>query len=203
MSIKYEGISTILVPFVDVKVDLNDSGKSTTTIGTDYLGPCICFLFDFMYQKQNLCILDHYTFSQDENDLSTAEVLALLMDYFLEIFAKFDIKIWDNIESSSSSSIITENLSDIKLLVIGGDPKESRRIFNALSSLNANSFEKNINNNEESLYLAKNLINNITILKPVSRMLSEKEERRGKYEKYKNNFNSYQSSENAILQKRI
>ena len=182
MSNKYEGISAILVPFVDVKVDFDRSGQSGTTIGTDYLGPCICFLFDLTYDDKNHCILDHYSFPQDEKGLSKDEVLALLMDYFVKTFKDLNIQLDDK---SHSSSTVTVNLSDIKLLAVGGDPKESRSIFNALSSLNANSFARNLINNEASLWLAERLINNITILKPVSRMLSDAEERRGKYEKYK------------------
>ena len=183
MSNKYEGISTILVPFVNVKVDFNQSKKSTTKIGTDYLGPCICFLFDFICNDVDHCILDHYSFPQDEADLSKNEVLALLMDYFVKVFRDLHIELYDKIHSSSSTvTTIATNLSDIKLLIVSGDPKESRSILNAISSLNANSFVKNIINNEAFLYFAGHLINKITVLKPVLRMLSEVEERRGKYE---------------------
>ena len=118
MSNKYEGTSTTPVPFVDVKVDFNRSSKSTTTIGTDYLGPWICFLFDFTYNDEDHCILDHYSFPQDEKDLSKDEVLALLMDYFVQKFKKLNIQRYDR---SHSSSTLTANLSDVKLLIVGGD----------------------------------------------------------------------------------
>jgi hypothetical protein len=125
MSNTYEGITTILVPSVDVNVDLNTSDSSTTTIGTDYLGSCICFLFDFILKGKPMCVLDHYTYSKDEKDLSPEKVLALFMENFVDA-----IKYHLNLEPLQQISSSTTIISNVRLLVVGGDPRQSRLIRN-------------------------------------------------------------------------
>ncbi|CAF1489768.1 unnamed protein product [Rotaria sordida] len=176
MSNTYEGITTVLVPSVEVTVNFNDSDKSTTSIGTDYLGSCICFLFDFTYCDEQICVLDHYTYPKDEKGLSPDKVLALLMKQFVStIKDNLYLRISEQIYSSATT------VSNLRLLVVGGDPKESRRIRHTLSSLNANSFKlKAILNDPEHLYLAEQLINKIILLKSATRSLTGREEREGK-----------------------
>jgi hypothetical protein len=175
MSNTYEGITTILVPSVALKVEVNESGSNNISIGTDYLGPCLCFIFDFVYLGKQWCVLDHYTYPKDEKGLSPDQVLALLIEYFVDTI-KFHIRIKPNQQISPSTP-----LDNMRLLVAGGVKKESVLIRDSLSSLNANSFElKNIFNDQEHLYLAEQLIDKIMVLNVTTRALTRSEEREGK-----------------------
>jgi hypothetical protein len=62
-------MSPLLVPYADVKVDINRSRKSRTSIETDYLGSCIGFLLGFKLDDEDTCLLTHYVFSIEETNL--------------------------------------------------------------------------------------------------------------------------------------
>ncbi len=73
-----------------------------------------------------------------------------------------------------------------------------------MSSLNENSFKlKTILNDPDHLYLAEQLINNIIILKTVTRVLTRPEEKEGKQGSAKNFLSSYEETKYSIQKRRI
>jgi hypothetical protein len=74
-------------------------------------------------------------------------------------------------------------LSNMNLLLAGGDINTSQRLENALCMLNSNQNNFNIKNetdDEEINFIYNELINKVWIVKPVSKMLSSEEEDIGK-----------------------
>ncbi len=54
-------MSELLVPAVDDDVPMGKTRHSKTTIGTQYLGPCLGFLLTIQFYGAQYAILMHYT----------------------------------------------------------------------------------------------------------------------------------------------
>jgi len=165
-------MSSLLVPYADEKVHINDSGANTTSIETDYLGSCIVFVLDFKNRDIDHCLLSHYTFSIEESKLSPLNCLIKILQFISgELNHYLDINLF-----SYEDRI---NLSTLYLLVAGEDPHESKYIHDSLSLLNGNlnNFYINSFNTDIDVHcLYDNLTNRVTIIKSVSKILKVKEE---------------------------
>ncbi|CAF2978624.1 unnamed protein product [Rotaria sp. Silwood2] len=163
----------ILVPHADVNVDMGESGTSKTTIATDYLGPCLCFLFDMKFFGDNVSFISHYSFSINDEKLSPSELLIKILEYLVtELRYAFQIP-----------ALISEKgqsyFSNVVVLIAGGDPKECKNMHNALCMLNSNDNNFNIENeceDNEVRFLYYKLKKRIIIIKSVSKMLKNKDE---------------------------
>lgn len=80
----------------------------------------------------------------------------------------------DPFTSPDNSKCVT----DIRLFVCGGDVKQSCFIHNALSTLNSHQLI-DMNYDEDTHYLYKQLLNKVIILKSISKMLGNGEEADG------------------------
>ena len=70
----------IQIATIDMFIERQDDAKmSTSTIGTDALGPCICFILDFTYEITQKCIMHHYSYHHAEEDKSRLEILEWLL----------------------------------------------------------------------------------------------------------------------------
>ncbi|CAF3517647.1 unnamed protein product [Rotaria sp. Silwood1] len=122
---------SILVPHANIMVDQNESNISNTTIGSDYMGPCLGFLLDFKYFGFQQCILSHYTFPISEKDLTEVQLLVKILEYILA-------EIQHVLHAPSFKFNGTPVLSQVFLLVAGGDPEEAKNIHKSLCLLNVN-----------------------------------------------------------------
>ncbi|CAF3205622.1 unnamed protein product, partial [Rotaria sp. Silwood2] len=172
----YENISEILVPHIDVDVEMNKADISHTTIGSDSLGPCFFFLLDFLMNDQPYCYMYHYSFPFDESKLSAEKVLIKYLNI-----------IWDSLietiecKITSGETLKNTKISNFKLVVGGGDLTDGQLIRQAFSLLNKD--EMNVISrsfdDEHVLCFYKQLIRNTIILKPVTRNMSNKKEAQG------------------------
>jgi hypothetical protein len=120
--------------------------------------------------------LSHYSFSINEEKFKTDSSFLIEILYFIAAelqhslgFTKFQ---YDG----------KPRLSNIRLLIAGGDVDTSQRIEHVLHLLNkGQDFNiKNETDDEDLHFLYDQLINNIWIIKPVSKVLSNAEEAVGK-----------------------
>ncbi len=141
---------------------MGDSAISTTTIATDYLGSCLCFLFDMKFLGRNMSFISHYSFSINDEELSLSELLIKILEYLVtEIHYSFPIRALISEEGQSY-------FSNLILLIAGGDPKECKNVHNALCLLNSNDNKFNIENeceDNEVCFLYYKLKKRIIIIK--------------------------------------
>jgi hypothetical protein len=63
-------------------VDVGESDATTNKIKTDCLGPCSAVLLDFKLDSINVCMLSHYSFSINEEELKTqSQLLVKILEY--------------------------------------------------------------------------------------------------------------------------
>ncbi len=164
--------AALLVPYADTNVDINDSDTSQTSIQTDNLSSCIGFLLDFKLDGVDRCLLSHYIFSIEETNLSPLDCLIKIFQFIsgeLNHCLKINLFVYEH----------TTHLSNLYLLIAGGDPHASKFIHDSLSLLNSNSndfYIKTICTDADAHYLYDNLKNRVTIIKSVSKILKNKEE---------------------------
>ena len=160
------------------RIGMGHSDVSDNHIYSDGFGPCLFFLLDFTYKNRAKCYLHHYSFSFDESNMPLAEVLRECLNMMLENLKKYlDLK--TILPVSPGETII----SDLRLIIGGGDVNEALLIKNAFSLLNSNNADTLIEyfNDAEISYLYEQLMHRTIILKSVFRILSEREEARGKF----------------------
>lgn len=89
----------IQVATVDVFIDeQGDTKASTTSIGTDALGPCICFIVDFTYEQKQACVMQHYSYHDDETNKSQLEIVQWLLNFTKDLVMEFIVTTSTNIE---------------------------------------------------------------------------------------------------------
>ena len=71
--------TTIQVPQVDVPIDIGEHGFSDTTIGTNNLATCVCFLVELIRQEKTYAILEHYNYPINEENLSSSEIVLVFL----------------------------------------------------------------------------------------------------------------------------
>ena len=182
---EFENISEILVPRVNVDVPMNESGISSTTIGTHAVGPCIFFLLDFVIDDKPHSYLNHYSFPIDESNLSIEKVLIRILNI-----------IWDSLKEKIENEIDSPevlqktSVSNFKLIVGGGDLVEGKLIreaFNLLNNDETNAISR-LCHDQHVLSFYQQLIKNTFILKPVTRMMNGKAETKGTFLEVENAF---------------
>ncbi|CAF4960130.1 unnamed protein product, partial [Rotaria sp. Silwood1] len=159
-------------PHANIMVDQNESNISNTTIGSDYMGPCLGFLLDFKYFGFQQCILSHYTFPISEKDLTEVQLLVKILEYILA-------EIQHVLHAPSFKFNGTPVLSQVFLLVAGGDPEEAKNIHKSLCLLNVNenNFDmKSATSDEDVCWLYHELFNKVIILKSVVKQLNNRAE---------------------------
>ena len=164
-------MSILLVPTVEVKVPMNEARSSTTTIGTDYLGPCLAFLLDFKHYGNDTSVLIHYSFSiKDERTHLFGELIKILQHIVTEVKRLPEI---DPIISNDQAS-----LSNIQLFVAGGDSMNSKIIHSVLCLLNRK-LDFRIETficDADICFMYYELLNHVTIVKCVSKMLDSEDD---------------------------
>lgn len=159
-----------------IEVDMDNSGRSNNMIKTDWLGPCIAFLFDFKFKGENICVLSHFSYSFDVAALHGEEILVKLLDFLV---AELEFCLGINKFALQGVPFI-QNMS---LVVAGGVEKESNLIQSSLSTLNnINDFDirQACDNDADICFLYYLLLNKVIIIKSVSKQLSNREESNGK-----------------------
>jgi hypothetical protein len=81
---RFSSNMSVLVPDAEVMVEMNESDRSETTIGTDFLGPCLAFLLDFKFYGTATSFITYYSFSMKEDKetkLRTLETLIKVLEY--------------------------------------------------------------------------------------------------------------------------
>ncbi|CAF1129603.1 unnamed protein product [Rotaria sordida] len=117
-------------------------------------------------------MISHYTFPSDDAGLSQSKTIIQILDFLLG-----ELDFCFNIDTPPYQGV--SSLSNIHLLVAGGDPEESRNIQNSLCLLNSDDNDFNIENecNDKDVCLLYNkLINKVVIIKSVSKALDNEEE---------------------------
>ncbi len=160
----------------DVTVPINDSRGSKDKIKTNGLGPCLGFLIDLNIDGRNVCVLSHYTFTINEEKFKTESSFLIEILYFIAA------ELQHSLDFTEFQYDGKPRLSNIRLLIAGGDVDTSQRIEHVLHLLNkGQDFNiKNETDDEDLHFLYDQLINNIWIIKPVSKVLSNAEEAVGK-----------------------
>ncbi|CAF4410743.1 unnamed protein product [Rotaria sp. Silwood2] len=154
----------IQIAKVDVFVDNQSEAKlSTTSIGTDSLGPCVCFIIDFIFETEQTCILHHYTFHKDEKGMPQVKIIRWLLNFIFDLLKDF-LGINSMMDEFNEPCI-----KNMFVLVTGGDLNEGINIrqacfnvFNNLVDINDEDFVDN-----DLLYLYQQLKNRIIMIKPV------------------------------------
>jgi hypothetical protein len=167
----------IAVPNVHVPVTMYGNGFSTISIGTDSLGPCVCFAIDLIFKGTPHCILEHYSYNElDESGMSMQDILLFCLYHILGLIkGKLGLK-----------SIFDDNnqpcTDEIYLLVSEDDILEGTYIRNAFLILNIDQFQIIDENygDKELLYLYhQSKKNNVIVLKPVTKILKNKKKNKG------------------------
>ena len=143
--------TTIQVPQVDVSIDIGEHGFSDTTIETNNLATCVCFLVELIRGEKTYAILEHYNYPINEENLSSSEIVLV----FLHRIGNF-IK-----EYLPMASIVNENneseISKASLLISGGDLIEGRNVTNAFSLLTIDNFEPGMYGEEKKMGRCKRI----------------------------------------------
>ena len=153
---------------MEVNVPFGESGRSTTKIKTEGLGPCIAFVLSFKYKGKYNAILIHYNHSIQRT--CTSEIINDL------------IQIIDYIRSVVSLHYETQDIlnetSNFDLLVTGGDEKNGQWIHDSLKLLNMKLIVpiQTICVNILIQFLCNQLTGHVTIIKFVFKMLPRNEE---------------------------
>ncbi|CAF4909487.1 unnamed protein product, partial [Rotaria socialis] len=160
----------------NLQVGMNDSGISSGIIFTEGLGPCMFFLLHNTRQTQPLCYLEHYSFlSKDESMWSTQRTLIFLLNKISQ-----KLKTVLGIFSLAPDRF---GLGDFQLLVGAGDINEAHVIDSAIALINENKQEtiRALSKHKDALFLYKQLVNQVIVLKPVTRNLTNAEEGYSKF----------------------
>lgn len=161
-----------------ITVAMGEAKISNDTILSDGFGPCMFFLLDFIHNAQSMCYLEHFSYDFDLQDLSEMEILGLI----LQGICKNLINNFGTDSQPSNNMHNATHLNSFQLLVGGGALDEIYLIVKACDLLNQETNETIIQllNNENEVYLYQQLLNRVTILKPVSKNLLDDEEDVGK-----------------------
>jgi len=162
----------MLIKSVDVHVDmLEESKTSTTTIGTDSLGPCIGYLLDFNYYNDRsgltntMCFIEHYSFWVDNTSESSTETLTDHLKYLSD-----KLKNHLQIDSFYSNREARPRISNCCLVIAGSDVKKILDIHNAFSLLHLSNFNNDIltdDVNDDVRFLIEQLLDRTIILKSI------------------------------------
>jgi len=150
-----------------VKFDASDHTDST--IYTKGLGPCIGFIWSFDLDGKSKCILDHYSFSDDESKSPIEWTMIFLLERFLSLLKKY----------FTVSSLFTEEnicrINDMHLIATGGDYIEGVYYRRACVALGSNSICLNqFTDDENFLYVYPLFKDHVITLNPVTKCLSTK-----------------------------
>ncbi|CAF1050256.1 unnamed protein product [Rotaria sordida] len=153
--------------YADVKVTQDKANITRTTISTDHLSSCYCFLLNFHFGGRPYSYLNHHAKFLNLK-ISAPNLLAILLGNIV-----IDIKrILSGKQLSVVRTINIIQLKHLKLFICGGVCQDNDVIRNAFSllldpdestsSLISNLFDK------ESKYLFDNLSNNTIIINPIT-----------------------------------
>jgi len=113
----------IQIVHADVTVDDQSiAAQSKTSIGTSALGPCVCFIIDFIFKNEQRCILHHYAFHEDEAKQSQEQTIKWLLKFLFDLFEDF-LGIKSTIDEFNEPYI-----KNMFLLITGGDLHEGINI---------------------------------------------------------------------------
>ena len=164
----------IKISYVDTSVRMQESKLSRTTIGTDSLITCFCFIIDFSLNDEAHCILEHHTSPLDESTMSSSEIIICYLHH-----------IWSLLKSHLGDALVVydqnrSTISNISLLLSGGCVNEGIYIRNAFLIFNLDNIHIINENymNKEILCLYNQLKNNVMILQPMTKMLKHKEKKK-------------------------
>jgi hypothetical protein len=159
-----------------VTIPIGFTGTSATIITTDPLGPCVLLLLYYHYIDDHTikdkCLLSHYSYDKDETGLSIKEILEHFLNHLLlELHESLDT------QSIDPSNPLSKELLAVRLVIAGGDVHDVHAIHHAFSLLNVPENQTNIkfNDDGEMNFFISKLINNIIIIKPTFKMLSDEE----------------------------
>jgi len=158
----------------DSLVEFNTSDHTDSTIYTKGLGPCIGFIWSFDLDGKSKCILDHYSFSDDESKSPIESTMIFLLERFLSLLKKY----------FTVSSLFTEEnicrINEMHLIATGGDYIEGVYYRRVCVALGSNSICLNqFTDDEKVLYVYPLFKDHVITLNPVTKCLSTKTVQKG------------------------
>jgi hypothetical protein len=145
-------------------------------IETQALSSCICWLLDGMIGNKSFCFLYHSS-KVDDNEADCPEALLVFLL----------TKLSDNVKECLRISSLSKNentISNLTLLICGGAKQENELTRESFSLLNKN---YNINliqkstNDRDVIHVAKELLNSIIVIRPITYLGSDEDDEKGKY----------------------
>jgi hypothetical protein len=155
-----------------VKVPMNGTDRSNAKISTNDLGPCIAFLLTFTHNGENTAVLTHYAHSM-QNKRKICGLIGKMIRV-IDFLASKTFGHFSKEDFTNERSVV----SNFHLLVTGGEPINGQWIHNALALLNAKLFFpiETICEEPHICFFYNQLIDHVTIVKFVFKMLHPKEE---------------------------
>ena len=158
----------------NIFVKVGAAKASLGDIETNALGPCLCLLLDFMRGSEPMCFLHHYNSEMPETDVPLPE----LLEEYLKMMPD-KLKMRCGIASLTPISAEEPGISDLRLLVAGGDIEGRTAAKDAFSLLNENHMMFKSTSDTDLSYLYRQLAHHTIVPKSVTKDLSDDEESEG------------------------